>query len=1279
MGKSNRNVPVRRKSFPGTSSSGNPGRVPGPAGGALLQDVGEMILDLRKELYRMRLDAQSQVVTGQKIATGELPPNRTPDLRNFVDTLAQAEKKLLQRHVEVVETSIAQRESKQEEWSGGQTVIDPRIAQQMQEEERRMVLANPQSTAASSKGPSRRNVGGYRPRNGPMIESKKLLPKKNRVDACQAPPDLTEGDLEDGLHSLINRRFIPKDADCTPFFERCTRDYPIPSVIAGPAQIHYGTVGSERLARTYPMPMTNVVFDRNNTSGKRSDQGPTEQTATWTDFQDATPTNNSYPARKPPAQQGYNQTNSTHGYNDNSFSNTFFTEVREYAGSPDPMDISSPEISPRGTAPLALTDQPGAGGTSSALAIATFEIRDGHIMRMHNDFIHFKASSQRSSKWPRIKVLIDGLEKCCRRYKVPQAIVIQNKVNDVAFEGDLEFLQTVEMGIFENAIRRRLAELCYNWQTVSAHFRIPGLRFRVAIDAQAQAASYMQAVWCMIRTRRWYRTLRKKEALAFKLQNLWRGYKELTETRSILRERRKRRLDIVSQLEMQFAEEYSMWNQSRPPVRRVEVHIAALPMARHRKGRMQKFSARQNAQFGRIFKVLEDCVDVVYVTADDIHDEILDYVTKIMQFRGIQKPGGRFQIVKPENAKLKPGMSTALALQISQKAMERVRALTKNRNAYVVPGSPSPDILNLCAQLGLPLLGAGADAGTAQGMTMSANRCGTQALVNSASLPSPPHAVDLYCDKDLFEALSELQLTHREHGCWVFKIGDEIGARATAYIDLRGGNDVRLKGLHENFAAIDENPMDAKELAGAFTAELERVVPKIAAVANPRAYPSWEEFKAEFFRVGGVIQAVPSVPGVVHATVHIRVEPSLDGCRTRIIGTTEPIFVPGRPLVKAASFCPALHANYPALKQVGMKLGEAAASQGILGHMSVDVLFFPNPNPQQSGDETEANNEPHIIGHTALPPDQQMIGELRSASPSIHANNSTASLALAVPEGQQFVHNALQEQYADALANTEKQEQENSTQNGGASGSLEDPGQRAARLVGGDSSCQELMWVVDVSCRLTNEACALFPMLFTSQTEFDESTGMLRLSSRGAKMLAEAKALQGSDSGVVFENAALQEERFGLIAPQAMCPGLNKCDYAGAFHAAKMSNLSFDLLTNTGLLFNFLDVFESLVSLTTVARTPQACVSQLAHGLTVVSDIERATNGAAGKQTGAGADSNHDEYDDLYVRDQQAALRQMGRKFAQMREHAEKEREEYLYALAQRDRLQDRLAVSGPL
>lgn len=419
--------------------------------------------------------------------------------------------------------------------------------------------------------------------------------------------------------------------------------------------------------------------------------------------------------------------------------------------------------------------------------------------------------------------------------------------------------------------------------------------------------------------------------------------------------------------------------------------------------------------------------------------------------------------------------------------------------------------------------------------------------------------------------------------------------------------------------------------------ELEKHVPKKVSIANTNAYRTWDEFKSEFFRVGGVIQAVPNGGGVVHATVHIHVDP--DCSKTRVIGTSEPIFVPKRPMVKAAHFCPSLHGPYPVLKAVGLRIGQAAGSQGILGNISVDVVFFPNPDVQRrSPQHAEATeDEKQIIGADALPKSEQLFGGLRSPSPSL--NQSTASLHHA-PSGHQLVHVDLAEEYERARDGMERREAMESQR-------ANDPFEQARQLLNGDKSCEQLMWVVSVSCRMTDEAAALNPMFFTSQTFFDENSGCLRLTPRAVEAIATAKQASGSQ-------APIETERFSLIAPQALCPGLNKCNYSGVFHAAKMNGLSFDLLANTGLLFNFLDVFQSLVSLISVGRTPQTCVNQLAHGFTVVTDIDRSVMGAEGKNIAvAGADPKDRGFDGLYVNDLQASLRAIDLKFKAQQEAEE--------------------------
>lgn len=46
------------------------------------------------------------------------------------------------------------------------------------------------------------------------------MPKEIRKNPFAIPPPITEGDLNTGLFTLINKGIIPKDVDLTPAFER---------------------------------------------------------------------------------------------------------------------------------------------------------------------------------------------------------------------------------------------------------------------------------------------------------------------------------------------------------------------------------------------------------------------------------------------------------------------------------------------------------------------------------------------------------------------------------------------------------------------------------------------------------------------------------------------------------------------------------------------------------------------------------------------------------------------------------------------------------------------------------------------------------------------------------------------------------------------------------------------------------------------------------------------------------------------------------------------------
>merc|ERR1719277_2692091 len=126
------------------------------------------------------------------------------------------------------------------------------------------------------------------------------------------------------------------------------------------------------------------------------------------------------------------------------------------------------------------------------------------------------------------------------------------------------------------------------------------------------------------------------------------------------------------------------WFQSRQ-LRRVEVHICSLTLPEARRLRMEGFQSLQAAQVARIFRLLDPKRDVIFVAPKMLHKDILDYYAKIMQFRGVRNPPGRFQIVVPENMGLTHNLSLSQGLLCSPKALRRIGKLVSGRLAYVVP------------------------------------------------------------------------------------------------------------------------------------------------------------------------------------------------------------------------------------------------------------------------------------------------------------------------------------------------------------------------------------------------------------------------------------------------------------------------------------------------------------------------------------------------------------------------------------------------------------------
>lgn len=86
---------------------------------------------------------------------------------------------------------------------------------------------------------------------------------------------------------------------------------------------------------------------------------------------------------------------------------------------------------------------------------------------------------------------------------------------------------------------------------------------------------------------------------------------------------------------------------------------------------------------------------------------------------------------------------------------------------------------------------------------------------------------------------------------WIFKINDEFNGRGHASLDVeqvRTVVELRRKKVEMTLAVI-------QRLQEVIT----KILPRKAKIAQPTLFKNWDAYMAEFCKVGGVIEAAPSI------------------------------------------------------------------------------------------------------------------------------------------------------------------------------------------------------------------------------------------------------------------------------------------------------------------------------------------------------------------------------------------------------------------------------------
>lgn len=122
---------------------------------------------------------------------------------------------------------------------------------------------------------------------------------------------------------------------------------------------------------------------------------------------------------------------------------------------------------------------------------------------------------------------------------------------------------------------------------------------------------------------------------------------------------------------------------------------------------------------------------------------------------------------------------------------------------------------------------------------------------------------------------------------------------------------------------------------------IRKILPKKVKIAQSDLYTTFDSYIAQFCKVGGVIEAAPMCrPEQVQSpSISMLIEPNGN---LEVIGSFDKFAA--SEYVNAGCFFPQKSLPAMNLKTLCKSLGKIMFEQGIIGHVTVDLVSFPNPN-----------------------------------------------------------------------------------------------------------------------------------------------------------------------------------------------------------------------------------------------------------------------------------------------------------------------------------------------
>ena len=539
-------------------------------------------------------------------------------------------------------------------------------------------------------------------------------------------------------------------------------------------------------------------------------------------------------------------------------------------------------------------------------------------LKKDSDFAQFKKENE--NIWQKIENILSNFKLLFEKLNMNKAFVDSNKIIKLIefYKGKINLITNKDL--ITCLTQKDLKEKGYDPNNENAMYEKIKIAFIIRIQkAFRKWLSYKK-----------YKNLKLFSFFLTKTQKYIKGRFIRKKIKDEIVSYRKSIHDKYVELFNKFKEEYNEI-QANP---RIEIYINSLSYkGNYNNCLTDKYPMKETLQLSRLAKLIDPNLDIIYILPYELPEEIISYYFSIMDKLGIKYIDNRVTFIIPEATSYLPlNYSLSKLLFLSQKSIEKIKNLVKNKKCYIIPGMVGDIEENLSVALNIPML-----MSPKNDVDSIFNKSGIKSLFEVNNIPFPISAWNIITEDEFYSSLVHLISSYPNINIWIFKTNWDNNALGIAYlntdkIDIINDYRKQIKNNKKN----KENNTFKKNLFF----ELKNILKKYATFAYPNLYKNWNEYLSHFLSNRGIIECCPTkgLSGIMgKPCIPILIEPN---GKIKVLPSYEKINVDNFKNIINTSPQKCLDDNE--MINLGNKIGNILYNKGIVGYASIECISFHN-------------------------------------------------------------------------------------------------------------------------------------------------------------------------------------------------------------------------------------------------------------------------------------------------------------------------------------------------